>query len=162
MTDYRVVIPDERFRVVEFQQDCLPGIAVINESLAKFEPKLVFAWHLSVMLQFDDLIENGMPSNAEREIIDPFGDVLGATFRGDNPDKPNALFLARITWNKTREVIYRVYDPKPANQYLANLIEAKTYPRHFDYRIDPDPEWKLAKWHLKACSDTGAADALAD
>src|SRR5689334_6316601 len=116
MTDYHVIIPEERFRLVEFQQDGFPGIAVINESLVKFEPKLVFAGHLSVMLQFDDVVENGMPSKAEREIIDPFGDLLDAIFKGDNPDKPNALFLARITWNKTRELIYRVFDPEPANQ----------------------------------------------
>lgn len=154
MTDYRVIIPEERFRLIEFRQDGLPGIAVINESLAKFEPKLVFAWHLSVMLQFDDLIENGMPSATEREIVDPFGDLLDAKFKGENPEKPNALFLARITWSKTRELIYRVFDPEPADQYLVNLIESKKYPRHFDYRIDPDQQWKLAEWHLNACSDT--------
>ena len=150
MTEYRVIIPTETYRLVDFRQEDLPGVAVINEALATFEPKAVFEWHLSVMLQCEDLIINGMPSKAERDVIDPYGDLLDAAFKGDNPDKPNALFLARITWNKTRELIYRVFDPEPANQYLVNVIEAKTHPRQFDYRIDPDPEWKLAEWHLNA------------
>ena len=108
------------------------------------------------MLQFEDLILNGMPSQAELGVIEPYGDLLDADFKGDNLEKPNALFLARITWNKTRELIYRVFDPEPANQYLASVIETKahprTHPRNFDYRIDHDPEWKLAKWHLNAGS----------
>ncbi len=48
MTEYRVVIPEERFCIVEFRQENLPGIAVIKEALGPFEPKSVFAWHLSV------------------------------------------------------------------------------------------------------------------
>lgn len=150
MTEYRVIVPTETFRIVEFRQDDLPGIAVINNALTDFEPKIVFAWHLSIILEFEDLILNGMPSQAERDIIDPYGASLDAVFKGDNADKPNALFLARITWNKTRELIYRVFDPEPANQHLANVIETKSHPRHFDYRIDHDPDWKLADWHLNA------------
>jgi hypothetical protein len=96
-----------------------------------------------------------MPSEFEREAVDFFGDSLDAVFKGDEPEKPNALFLARITWNKCRELVYRVYDPKPANQYLADMIKEKTYPRAFDYRIDHDPEWKMAEWHLKSCSPEG-------
>jgi hypothetical protein len=150
VTQYRAIIPTETCRIIEFRQDDMPGIAVINEALVDFEPKIVFAWHLSLMLQFEDLILNGMPSQAERDVIDPYGDLLDGAFKGDDPNKPNALFLARITWNKTRELIYRVFDPEPANQYLVNVIEAKSHPRPFDYRIDHDPEWKLAEWHLKA------------
>ncbi len=43
-----------------------------------------------------------------------------------------------------------MYDPEPANTFLADMIEEKNYARPFDYRIDPDPEWKLAEWHLNA------------
>jgi len=82
--------------------------------------------------------------------MDHFGDSLDAIFKGDDPDKPNALFLARITWNKTRELIYRVYEPEPCHQYLTRMINEKTSPRAFDYRIDNDPEGKLAEWHLNA------------
>ena len=148
MPEYRVIIPDEECCVVEFKQEDLPGIAVINKALAAFEPKIVFAWHLSLMLEFQDLIENGMPSKAEREIIDPYGDLLDAVFKGDAPEKPNALLLARITWNKSRELIYRVCDPEPINHYLVRVIENKSDVSQFDYRIDHDPEWKLAEWHL--------------
>ena len=151
MTEYRVIIPDEDYQIVKFRQDDLPGVAVINRALREFEPKVVFSWHLSVMIQFVDLIEQGMPSQADRDLVDPFGDMLDARFKGDSPEKPNALFLARITWKGSRELIYRVFDPEPADAVLREVIEKKTYPREFDYRINNDAGWKLASWHLNAC-----------
>jgi hypothetical protein len=58
------------------------------------------------------------------------------------------LFLARITWNKTRELIWRVYDHEISNNFLREIITAKSSPRQFDCRIDPDNNWELATWHL--------------
>jgi hypothetical protein len=148
MKEFRVVIPTENYQIVEFRQESLPGIMVLNKALKDFEPKEVFEWHLSVLISFRDLIENGMPSIKEREVVDPYGDLLDSVFKGDDPKKPNALFLARITWNKTRELIYRVFDPEPIHQFLQQQIKDRKHPREFDYRIDPDKDWKLAKWHL--------------
>lgn len=150
MAEYRVIIPEERFDIVEFNQNGLPGIGVINRSLRDFEPKIVFAWHLSIIIEFERLAEKGMPSKTERKLVDEFGDSLDLALKGSDLEKPNALFLARITWNATRELIYRVYDPEPPHRFLTQLINEKTYPRQFDYRIDNDSDWKLAHWHLNA------------
>jgi hypothetical protein len=149
MTDFKVIIPDEYYQIVEFKQDNCPGIAVINSALKTFEPKEVFSSHLSIMLNFEDMIENGMPSKNEQEVIDKYGDTLDYNIKGPDKDKPNGLFLARITWNKTRELIWRIYDAEIANNYLQQIIADNSSPRPFDYRIDPDEEWKLAEWHLK-------------
>lgn len=149
MKEYRVIFPPDDFSVVEFRQDNLPGVAMVNRGLKQFEPKIVFQWHLSLMIQLTDLVENGMPSQAERETVDPFGDLLDERIRGD-AKKPNALFLARITWNATRELIWRVYDPESVDTFLREMITGKSHPRGFDYRMESDPEWKLAQWHLTA------------
>lgn len=147
--EYQVVLPDDSGCIVRFEQEGFPGIANIRSALREFQPKEVFAWHLSLMLQLEDLVQNGMPSKAEQKVIDEFGDTLEATFIGD-PDHPNALFLARITWNATRELVYRVFEPEPIDAYLRHIIEMDSSPRPFDYRLDHDPEWKLAEWHLNA------------
>ena len=147
--EYHVVLPDESGCIVDFRQEGLPGVANIRSSLRAFEPKIVFAWHLSLMLQLQDLVDNRMPSKPEQKVVDDFGDMLEGAFIGD-PEHPNALFLARITWNATRELIYRVFEPEPIDAYLRHIIETDSSPRPFDYRIDHDPEWKLAEWHLNA------------
>ncbi|WP_293925642.1 DUF695 domain-containing protein [Sphingobacterium sp. UBA6320] len=148
MTDYKVLIPDESYSVLNFKQDNFPGVAVVNTALRKFEPRIVFAWHLSIMIELEDLINNGMPSKSEVEVIDNYGDYLDNEIKGPDKEKPNALFLARITWNKTRELIWRVYDPEISNSFLQKIITENSSPRQFDYRIDPDNKWELAKWHL--------------
>ena len=81
MTAYRVTIPDEKPRIIEFVQDGLYGIAYINRSLIDFQPKEVFSWHLSIMLDIEDTVRNGMPSKKERALLDEFGDVLDTNIR---------------------------------------------------------------------------------
>ena len=150
---FRVIIPEEEYQIIEFKQENLPGIGVINLSLIEFEPKEVFSWHCSIMIDFENLIENGMPSNEDVLKVENFEDYLDENIKGENKDKPNALFLGRITWNKTRELIWRVFNPELTNALLDKIIKEENYPFQFDYRIDDDAEWKLAEWHLKSITE---------
>jgi len=146
---YRVVIPEAKYRIIEFVQEGFPGVGFINISLRDFEPKAVFVWHLSIMINLEDLIEIGMPSKKEREVIDEFESRLDLLLKGPDANKPNALFLSRITWNETRELMWRIYNPELANQILQTIIDENQSPRQFDYRMDCDEKWKLAEWVLK-------------
>ena len=112
MKEFKVLIPDEYYSILNFRQEDLPGVAVVNTALREFEPKEVFSWHLSIMVQLEDIVDNGMPSKSEVETIDKLGDFLDDKIKGEDKEKPNALFLARITWNATRELIWRVFDPE--------------------------------------------------
>ena len=94
----------------------MPGVAAINTNLKSFEPKEVFAWHFSIMFGLEDLIDNGMPSIKEREVMDTYGELLDRNIKGPDEQKPNAVFLARITWNGTIELIWRVYKPEIVNE----------------------------------------------
>ena len=142
--EYRVDIPDEVFAVLEWQDEGLPAICVVNQALANFEPKMVFRWHLSILLACEQLAANGMPTQVEREALDLFGDDLGRHLKADG----NALFLARITWNGTQQLLYRVYDPEVTNGYLMGIIHEQTQRRNFDFQMDRDDTWALAKYYL--------------
>ena len=148
MKEFKVEIPEDKPELFKFNQDNLPGIVYVNAALSGFEPKKVFVWHLSIIINLENLIENGMPSIEEREIIDPFGDELEKNIRGDL-EKPNALFLARVTWNATRELIFRVFDPEIANDHLQSIISSKSYPREFDFRMEEDFEWQKTEFYLQ-------------
>ena len=146
--EVRVFFPEEVFSTIEFKQDDLPGIGLITSSLKEFKQREVFEYHLSLILQYDDLIENGMPSIKEREETDPFCDYIEELLKGENPDQPNGLFLGRFTWNKTRELIWKIHDPEIADKELKRIIETNEHPRPFDYKMEPDTNWELSKWHL--------------
>ena len=149
MKEFKVIVPEEYYSILEFKQEDLPGVAVVNTALCDFEPKEVFSWHLSLMIDLEELVENGMPSPEEQEIVEEFGDSLDLLIKGEDTEKPNALFLARITWNGTRELIWRVFDPEIANNFLQQIIKEGDAIRQFDYKMEDDEEWNLTEWHLK-------------
>ena len=149
MKEYKVLIPDEEYRIIEYEVENLPAIMVANISLKNFEPKEVFSWNLSIIIQFNELNNNGMPKKEETDLIIPFEECIDSELKGNDKDKPNSLFLARITWNGTREIIYRVFDPEIANDYLRNIILNKISPREFDFRMESDENWDLNKWFLE-------------
>ena len=148
MKEFKVTIPEEKYEGIDFVQDGLPGVAVVNVNLKGFEPKEVFGWHCSVMIHLQDMVTSGTPSEAEEEALDEFIDWLDRNVKGLNKKKPNALFLSKITWNQTIEMIWRVFEPEIVDELLRKILSTKQYVRKFDYRIDPDNEWKLAHWHL--------------
>ena len=147
MKEITLEIPEEKPELFKFTQDNLPGIVYANSALKSCELKEVFVWHLSIVINLKNLIENGMPSIEEREVVDPFGEELERRVCG-NTEKPNALFLARVTWNATREILFRVYDPEVANEYLKEIVSSQSYPREFDYRMEEDFEWEKTKFYL--------------
>jgi len=143
--EVRVVLPEESYTLMEWKEDGLPCIGMLNSSLKDFQHRNIFGWHLSVIIDFEDLIENGMPSEEERKIIDPFCDQLDDEIKAGG----NALFLIRETWNKTRRLVWRVYDPEIANQHLQYIVEHHRHPRPFDWHMEQDLEWEQAAWYFK-------------
>jgi len=142
--EVRIVLPEESYTLLEWMEDDLPCIGMLNSALKDFEHKNIFSWHLSVIIDFVDIVDNGMPSQEERKLVDPFCDQLDEEIKAGG----NALFLVRETWNKTRRLVWRVYDPEIANQHLQYIIEYHKHPRPFDYRMEKDMEWKEADWYF--------------
>lgn len=147
-TEYKVEIPPVSYTLAKFKQESLPGVALINDALLEFEPKVVFSWHLSVMLHLPHDEANEVI--VESEVLDSFEDDLTTQLTLSESKKPNGVILGRVTWNNTREIIYRIHDPETADSSLAEVIQNKSHPYPMDYRIDEDAQWDLAKWHLDA------------
>jgi len=139
----RLVLPDDSYSILEWDQEGLPCVCVLNTALQDFEHKNIFGWHLSLIIDFEEIADNGMPSKEEREIVDPFCDQLEEDIKAGG----NALFLVRETWNKTRRLVWRVYDPEIADQHLKYLINNHKYPRQFDYHMVQDSEWEQVEWY---------------
>ncbi len=141
---YRIVVPKEVHTLIKFRQRDLPGFATVNSALKEFEPKVVFSWHLSVLIRCTQLVEDRHPSSTEQELLYEFEDKLAPLIKA----KDNALFLARVTHDAHREIIWRIHDPEVANSVLRSILETKDYLREFEYHMDEDPKWEKAIWYL--------------
>ena len=144
-----IKLPDEEFMMLDFTQDEQPGIAHINKSIKTFvesDGKKAFIWHLSLIMLYQDHIEEKMPSKAEHETLATFQQKIDQQLKIKN----NALFVASITHNGYRELIWRIHDPYPANDVVHDIIESGDHPHPFDFTLEEDKLWQSAQWHIDA------------
>ena len=144
-----VWFPEESYCSVEAQtKEGNPVVIVIQDSLKKFEFKDIFCWNLSIVFYLNDVGNNGMSNGNEISIILDYCESLEKIFN-DNPEKPNALFLFRETYDGVCHVVWRVHDADKVDAILQKVIEENKQPREFDYVMKYDEEWKLVEWYLQ-------------
>lgn len=143
-----ILIPDEKCAVVSSTFDGLPAVIVVNTALRAFKDKDLFGWTCSLIMDYENLADNGMPTSEESKLVIDYLEGLSKQIIGD-PVHPNALFLARVSNNGTCQILWQINDPKPVDELLNKIINDSTYPREFDYRIEYDETWKRVSWFLQ-------------
>ena len=142
----RIVVPEAHYTLFDTQRSGMPEVIVVNDALLKFVEIEVFPWHLCIIIEAKDLVENGMPSPAESSLLFAVGDELEKTVLDGRTQQgaTNALFLARSTWNKTRELLFQVHDPKIAHEALQALLNSRKWEREWEYKMSNDKSWSNA------------------
>jgi hypothetical protein len=144
----QIQLPQEAYELIELQGSGLSAICLVNKGLLEFQRnqknKAVFGWQLRITVDLKQYAPNGLATDSERKILDAFFQQMDAPIKGNH----NALWLGRVTWNKTQELIWRVHNPQVANDIIMDLIETEKHERPFDYSIDPDEKWEKAAWLL--------------
>lgn len=122
----------------------LPDIWIVNRALSGVAARAGLPWHLSIVIELAES-NTGVPTPAEQEVLGPLGEELRRELQRDG----NTAFLASITWNGTRQMVFRVRDPERANAYLTTLVNDPAPVRPMEYRMEEDPSWTLAAPHLQ-------------
>ena len=136
---------EDRYCLLEGQKDGLPAVIVIDREA--FTPeRRGHQWHLSVMMDCQELADQGMPTREESLVLDREGDrveaIVQATSRG--------IFMARVTCHGTRQLLFRVSDPAIVAKALQDEIARNQNERPWDFRMWEDVEWKEAEWYAHA------------
>jgi hypothetical protein len=146
----KFVIPAPAYTVIQREDDGAQVYAAVNTTLAALEnnQRQLYSWQLSLILELKTEDAEGLTLPEEAKEIEPFCQQLDIDLRASG----NAIPLARLTWKKTRELLFRVYNPVQANDIIKKIIEAESNPRPFSYSIEPDETWKLTDIYLKQFS----------
>ena len=131
-------VPD--YSLLSTSLEGLPVVLVVNSTLVHFEPKDKFPWHLSIIIDVQDLAERGMPTSKESELLTTLSEQMDYELTKDG----NALFFVRQTWNGHKQLLFRVMDPKLTDTTLKSLLSTHNI-REWEYRMDHDGDWNLAK-----------------
>ena len=136
---------EERYSLVEGQKDGLPAVIVIDREA--FTPeRRGHQWHLSVMMDCQELADQGMPTREEYLVLDREGDRVEAIVKATG----GGFFMARITWHGTRQLLFRVSDPATVANALQDDIARSQNERPWDFRMWEDVEWTEAEWYANA------------
>lgn len=134
------MIPKPHYTLITTSRGNDPAVVVVNSALRTFGDRDAFPWHLKLIITCKLVGANGMPTSAEVEVLDQLEEGIFAALQ----DGDNVVFLARITCRGTRELLYRVHDPEPANEALQRLISCNSQSREWEYRMEQDLGWELA------------------
>lgn len=145
MTEYTVTLPRPRSVVLAFRQDGLPGVATVNAALQAIEHRLVFRWHLSVLVEAEGLSPHALPGAYEQAAILDVQAQMATLVEADG----NALWLARVVHNGAWELLWRVHDARLAQSQLNALIDSQAHLRPFSYKLQDDQGWTLALDYLQ-------------
>lgn len=146
MSSSKFVVPIPTYTVIQREDEGAQVYAAVNTTLASLgdEQRKLFGWQLSLILDLETEDEQGLTLDHEAKAIEPFCQELDTALRLAG----NAVPLARITWKKTRELLFRVYNPAIADEQIKKIIDTESNPRPFSYTIDPDEQWKMADDYL--------------
>jgi len=140
-----MTVPGDSYVAIQAESDGLPDIWLVNQALDALAPRAAFGWHLSIIIDMAEHSEHWLPTKAEQAVLAG----LGESFRSHLQAGGNAVMLASITWNGTRQLVFRVRDPERANAYLTSVVEDPSPIRPLEFRMEGDPRWALAEQYLK-------------
>jgi hypothetical protein len=74
------------------------------------------------MFDLQEVNEEKLPTDKENKVLDRIEDEYNDLTVGANKKKPNGLFLARISWNETTELIWRIYEHEKVHDRLSDVL----------------------------------------
>jgi hypothetical protein len=137
-------LPTPHYTLIDTSRGEHPAVAVINSALRSFNSRHLFPWHLKIEVACQWVGSNGMPTQEEGNILYTLEEHLASQLGAQRA----VLFVSRITCQAVREISFRVSDPKTANEVLQIEINKPAPVRAWEYRMEEDPEWKLASPEL--------------
>jgi len=139
-----IEVPAPYYTLIETTKGSDPAIVVVNSALRTFAARKNYSWHLKITIDCKTLGANGMPTTEESEVLVQLEEEITRLLAINE----NSIFLARITCRGSRDLKYRIRNPRPANDALEELSSITPPTREWEYRIEQDIDWNLANPEL--------------
>ena len=124
------------FTVVQGYRDGHPLFLTIDTSLRDGKAKRGFPWFLSISTPLKYPTKDGLTNEAEASELNAWEDGL----EKEISRACRFVHVGRVTWNRTRELLYYVDTPDSVAPGLEKLAAEKSN-REFHVQIERDDQW---------------------
>lgn len=131
------VVPEASYTLATAERNGLPAVAILNLAYANFDHCADYPWLLSISLEVEDQSDNGLPTDAEAEVLNWVEDAIEAELALVTPFH----HVARQSWNGERIIDYYVEAGDKALACMESLDNSGRLPRALTATIERDPEW---------------------
>ena len=139
-------LPKESYIGLQLERDGTPDVWLVNQALIGFADTARFPWNLSMIVEMEETLENGMPTSAEQRVLGEMGQQLADSLKAND----NGLFVASGSWQGVRHLYYQIRDPEIAQQFLQGFVASPVAVRAMEYRMESDPTWSHVEQLLDA------------
>lgn len=132
------------FSVLQGEKDGHPLFAMVDSSLHNKKARSGFPWFLSISTPLKGPTKDGLTTDQEASELNDWEDLLEKNYLADC----RFVFVGRVTWNGTRQLLYYLDKPDCAEPKLKKF--AHDYPKRvFDFQCQPDEQWERVSSYLE-------------
>jgi hypothetical protein len=132
------------FSVMEGNIDGYPMVAMIHEGLQDYKSRGDTPWFLGFSTPLSNSTPQGLPTSKEADDLNRWEDVLDREIHS----RCKPIFVGRVTWRGTRELLYYIDDPQQIIPEIQKLIDGGTL-RPFAFRYEQDLTWTNVSVYLQ-------------
>jgi hypothetical protein len=132
------------FTVTQRWKEGHPLFATIDTGFRDAKARAGFPWFLSLSTPIMHPTKDGLTTEAEASLLNDWEDSLEKEFSGEC----RFVYVGRLTWNGTRELLYYVDRPDSIVPKLEKLAQSNSS-RQFTVRHERDDQWEQVSSYLE-------------
>jgi hypothetical protein len=132
------IFPGESFTIFKLNFPDGWGLATANKAYDNYANKSFYAWHVLVELEVIVKNENGHPIDEEALKLNELEEKVNAFLK----QSQTVHFVARITRNGFRDLLFYIDKPTITQQQLSAFCDEVMNERGINLGIQEDPKWK--------------------
>ena len=133
------------FTVMQGEREGHPLFAMIDTSRRDSKLQAGFPWFLSIKTTLTAPTKDGLPTDQEATALNDWEDALEKELSG----ACQFVYVGRVTWNGTRELLYYVDKPDTVVPRLGKLAGGHPV-RPFRIQHERDAQWTKVSMYLSA------------
>jgi hypothetical protein len=139
------IFPRESFSIIQLNMPEGLAFATVNEAYKNYPNKSFYPYLVGIELEIIDKNGNGHPVTSEAVRLNEIEKNIETFLK----ERHTVHFVARVTRNGARDVLYYIDTPKLTEQQVAEFCDEINKERKINFGIQKDSTWNAVSGFIK-------------